>query len=229
MLNSARYNLTEMRCKSRSLKFELNLRQMPTSFENWHSQLRSKVKHTGRPDRFGGKTERENRMATTMWFLIKGSFWFGLVLVLLSFFSGESSTSSQPALQFSDAFVAATGAYDYVTGMCGEKPEVCVKGAETMAAIGHRAREGARVAYELLDSRFGDDNAAKPTVAPNAPITPVAALAPSHAEAQAEAQERTAALNQPMPYRPPVDDGDESLSDTVTTGTIPLPTPRPAT
>jgi len=148
---------------------------------------------------------------------------------LLSFFSGESSTSSQPTLQFSDAFVAATGAYDYVTGMCGEKPEVCVKGAETMAALGYRAREGARVAYELLDSRFGDDNAAKPAVAPNAPIAPVAALAPSHAEAQAEAQERTAALNQPMPYRPPVDDGDESLSDTVTTGTIPLPTPRPAT
>jgi len=162
-----------------------------------------------------------------MWFLIKGSFWFGLVLVLLSFFSGESSTGSQPKLQFSDAFVAATGAYDYVTGMCGEKPEVCVKGAETMAALGHRAREGARVAYELLDSRFGDDSAAKPVAAANAPIAPVAALAPSHTEAQG--QERTAALNQPMPYRPPVDDSGESLSDAVTTGTIPLPTPRPAT
>ena len=162
-----------------------------------------------------------------MWFLIKGSFWFGLVLVLLSFFSGEGPTSSQPKLQFSDALVAATGAYDYVTGMCGEKPEVCVKGAETMAALGHRAREGARVAYELLDSRFGDDNAAKPVGATNAPIAPVAALAPSHTEAQV--QERTAALNQPMPYRPPVDDGDEAIADTVTTGTIPLPTPRPAT
>lgn len=166
-----------------------------------------------------------------MWFLIKGSFWFGLVLVLLSFFSGESPTDSQPKLQFSDAFVAATGAYDYVTGMCGEKPEVCVKGAEAMAALGHRAREGARVAYELLDSRFGDD-AAKPAVAANAhnvPIAPVAALAPANAETQSVAQERTAALNQPMPYRPPVDDGDDAVSDAVTTGTIPLPTPRPAT
>jgi len=162
-----------------------------------------------------------------MWFLIKGSFWFGLVLVLLSFFSGESPTSSQPKLQFSDAFVAATGAYDYVTGMCGEKPEVCVKGAETMAALGQRAREGARVAYELLDSRFGDDTTSKAAVVANTPVAPVAALAPSHTESQV--QERTAALNQPMPYRPPLDDADEGLSDTVTTGTIPLPTPRPAT
>ncbi len=167
-----------------------------------------------------------------MWFLIKGSFWFGLVLVLLSFFSGESPTGSQPKLQFSDAFVAATGAYDYVTGMCGEKPEVCVKGAETMTALGHRAREGARVAYELLDSRFGEDNATKPAVAvnaPGAPVAHVAALAPANNEVQSATQERTAALNQPMPYRPPVDDGDEAVSDTVTTGTIPLPTPRPAT
>ena len=165
-----------------------------------------------------------------MWFLIKGSFWFGLVLVALSVFSSESSDNAgHPQLQLSDAFTAASGAYVYITGMCSEKPEVCSKGGETLTALGYRAREGARVAYELLDSRFGDDNAAKPAVAPNAPIAPVAALAPSHAEAQAEAQERTAALNQPMPYRPPVDDGDESLSDTVTTGTIPLPTPRPAT
>lgn len=168
-----------------------------------------------------------------MWFLIKGSFWFGLVLVLLSFFSGESATQgdNQPKLQFADAFVVATGAYDYLTGMCGEKPEVCIKGAETMSALGHRAREGARVAYELLDSRFGDDGAAKPASAMLAPASTIAnrtvALAPAHA--QSAAQEKTTALNQPMPYRPPVDDGEEMSSDTVTTGTIPLPTPRPAT
>ncbi len=162
-----------------------------------------------------------------MWFLIKGSFWFGLVLVLLSFFGGGSSTETAngPKLQFSDAFVAATGAYDYLTGMCGEKPEVCAKGAETMAALGHRAREGAFVAYEMLDRQFGDGSAAHPhTAATPAPAAPIAALAP----AIQALGERTAALNQPMPYRPPVDDGSD-VSDTVTTGTIPLPTPRPAT
>jgi hypothetical protein len=166
-----------------------------------------------------------------MWFLIKGSFWFGLVLVLLSFFSGERSTdvASQPTLQFSDAFVAATGAYDYLSGLCGEKPEVCAKGADTMAALGHRARTGALIAFEMLDNKFGGGKSANVTTA--ATTTPAVGLAPAHTAAaitQQVHEERTA-LNQPMPYRPPVDDGDDVSSDHVTTGTIPLPTPRPAT
>ncbi len=57
-----------------------------------------------------------------MWFLIKGSFWFGLVLVALSVFSSESfDNAGHPQLQLSDAFTAASGAYDYMTGMCSEK------------------------------------------------------------------------------------------------------------
>lgn len=163
-----------------------------------------------------------------MWFLIKGSFWFGLVLVLLSLFSSESPTrlAGDPQIQFSDAFTVVTGAYDYLTGMCSEKPEVCAKGAETLTALGYRAREGARVAYELLDSKFADDKTVAPKLAeatPAAPVgaAPIAAVAPPAVE-----EEKAAALNQPMPYRPPVD--DEAASDEVVTGTIPLPTPKPA-
>lgn len=167
-----------------------------------------------------------------MWFLIKGSFWFGLVLVVLSFFSGESAVknANEPTLQISDAFVAATGAYDYLSGLCGEKPEVCTKGAETVSALGHRARDGARVAFELLDNQFGSGKSAD--VASASSSKPAVALAPTQASPVAALQaheEKTAALNQPMPYRPPVDDGQDVSSDNVTTGTIPLPTPRPAT
>lgn len=165
--------------------------------------------------------------------LIKGSFWFGLVLVLLPLFSSESSTrlANDPQVQFSDAFTAVSGAYDYITGMCGEKPEVCSKGGETLTALGYRAREGARVAYQLIDSQLSGDEKDKPSAkiaeaagavaAPLANLTPVAALAPSAKD------EKTAALNQPMPYRPPVDDA--SASDTVVTGTVPsvIPTPKP--
>ncbi|MDC9832824.1 DUF5330 domain-containing protein [Rhizobium binxianense] len=163
-----------------------------------------------------------------MWFLIKGSFWFGLVLVLLSVFSTESSDTlaSGPQLQLSDAFTAASGAYDYLTGMCAEKPEVCTKGAETFTALGHRAREGARVAYELLDSQFKDET---PTTARHAePQVPVALNMPSLAAPaiQEKVREAKAALGQPMPYRPPVD--DDAAAETVVTGAIPLPTPKPA-
>jgi hypothetical protein len=227
MLNADVYNLTEMRFKCLSLKFELNLPQMPTSFEKRHSQLGTRVKthRKTRPDsatRPNGKTG----WATTMWFLIKGSFWFSLVLVLLPLLSTESSTrlANDPKLQFSDAFVAVTGAYDYLTGMCDEKPEVCTKGAETFAALGSRAREGALVAYQLLDSRFGDDKAAQ--LAPPAPNQVQAQLSTApQADQKPQANEKIAALNQPMPYRPPVD--DEASPANLTTGTIPLPTPRP--
>ncbi len=173
-----------------------------------------------------------------MWFLIKGSFWFGLVLVALSVFSSESSDNAgHPQLQLSDAFTAASGAYVYITGMCSEKPEVCSKGGETLTALGYRAREGARVAYELLDSQFRDDNAKMASAKTAVPPAPVALAAPSLPEAITNTvREAQAALNQPMPhlpqpYRPPVDDGasaERVVTGTIPAGSIPLPTPKPA-
>ncbi|HCL66346.1 MAG TPA: hypothetical protein DIC56_16205 [Rhizobium sp.] len=95
-----------------------------------------------------------------MWFLIKGTFWFSMVLVVLSYFSGQPATeeaSSGPRLEVGDAIAAATDAYAYLSEICSQKPDVCVKGAETFAALGHRAREGALVAYQFLDKQFADD------------------------------------------------------------------------
>ncbi len=173
-----------------------------------------------------------------MWFLIKGSFWFGLVLVALSVFSSESSDNAgHPQLQLSDAFTAASGAYVYITGMCSEKPEVCSKGGETLTALGYRVREGARVAYELLDSQFRDDNSKMASAKTAVPPAPVALAAPSLPEAITNTmREAQAALNQPMPhlpqpYRPPVDDGasaERVVTGTIPAGSIPLPTPKPA-
>ncbi|THF47585.1 DUF5330 domain-containing protein [Allorhizobium terrae] len=93
-----------------------------------------------------------------MWFLIKGTFWFTLVLVALSFIGGPQNAQSTATSQFqlSNAISAATGAYDYVSGLCTTKPDVCAKGAQTFSAIGERAREGALVAFQLLNRHFGD-------------------------------------------------------------------------
>ncbi|WP_184397893.1 DUF5330 domain-containing protein [Rhizobium sp. BK650] len=178
-----------------------------------------------------------------MWFLIKGSFWFGLVLVALSVFSSESSDNAgHTQLQFSDAFTAVSGAYDYMTGMCAERPEVCTKGGETLTALGYRAREGARVAYELLDSQFKDDTSKSAPAKSAIPPAPVALAAPSLPDAvTTTVREAQAALNQPMPhmpqpYRPPVDDGASAEqvvtstipAATIPAGAIPRPTPKPA-
>ncbi len=134
-----------------------------------------------------------------MWFLIKGSVWFALVLIVLSFFSSrpavEMEGTSQHQMQ--DAVSAAAQAYQYLSAICLEKPDVCVKGAETFSSLGQRAREGARVAFELLDNQFADEGAkAAKTVEP-----------------------------QPMPQGKITT--DTIATGTVATGAIPLPLKRP--
>ncbi|MBB4954511.1 hypothetical protein H4S14_002988 [Agrobacterium vitis] len=105
-----------------------------------------------------------------MWFLIKGTFWFTLVLVALSFLGGspndgqntgsrDGQSASTSQFQLANAISAATGTYDYLSGLCSTKPDVCVKGAQTLSAIGERAREGALVAYQLIDRHLGDGSA----------------------------------------------------------------------
>ncbi|MDQ0319580.1 hypothetical protein QO002_001718 [Pararhizobium capsulatum DSM 1112] len=93
-----------------------------------------------------------------MWFLIKGTFWFSLVLVLLPFLDTTSTKTLEngPKVNVGDTVSAATEAFTYISAICVQKPDVCEKGAETFVALGHRAREGARIAYQFLDTQFAE-------------------------------------------------------------------------
>lgn len=99
-----------------------------------------------------------------MWFLIKATFWFSLVLVLLPFLDPSSSEKLEhaPKVELGDTFTAANEAFQYISAICVQKPDVCERGAETFVALGHRAREGARIAYEFLDTQFAETDATKP-------------------------------------------------------------------
>lgn len=92
-------------------------------------------------------------------FLIRGAFWFSLVLVMLPIFDQGASDrlKDDKGVELTDALGAAAGVISYMGSMCSEKPDVCVKGAETFSALGNRAREGARVAYSYLDTQFSDE------------------------------------------------------------------------
>lgn len=93
-----------------------------------------------------------------MWFLIKGSFWFSLVLIALPVFdSGSRETlENAPPLEVGQSMAAAMDAFEDIKQICLRKPDVCETGSETFAALGIRAKEGARIAYEFLDSKFTD-------------------------------------------------------------------------
>ncbi len=141
-----------------------------------------------------------------MGMLIKGTFWFCVVLVVLPFFDGEAQKKLEgaPQIEAADAVTAATGALSYIGEMCAQRPDVCIKGAETVSALANRAKEGALVAYKLLDKNFSDKPAATAAAATE--------TAPNVAEAT---RSIPAAAEQPLP-------------DAVVTGTvIPVPSARP--
>lgn len=93
-----------------------------------------------------------------MWFLIKGSFWFSLVLITLPFLdqSSREALEDAPPLEVGQSMAATVEAIDDIRQICVRKPEVCQTGSETFAALGTRAKEGARIAYQFLDSKFAD-------------------------------------------------------------------------
>jgi hypothetical protein len=155
-------------------------------------------------------------MGKAMWFLIRTGFWFSLVLMFLPIFAkpqGDPRPAGEPQVQVSDALSAASGVMQYVGSMCSEKPEVCLKGGETLTALGYQARDGARVAYDLLGQHFKDQKSGEQTA-----TTPVT----SHEQAEA----------QPMP---PKRVTGTQTADAVVTGTvklpsfIPVPLPKPRT
>lgn len=119
----------------------------------------------------------DNRKGSSMWFMIKGSFWFSLVLLALPFLDRDAERSSEAAAEInvSDSIGVVITAIEDIKQICERQPDVCEKGGQTIAALGVRAREGARVAYEFLDAKFADEAATETTATADASAeTPVA-------------------------------------------------------
>jgi len=89
-----------------------------------------------------------------MGFLIRCIFWLSLVLLVIPIRTGEegSETTTVGAIQ---AFFAVRGAVEDITGICERKPDVCETGRAALHTIGARAREGARMAYEIMGDEEG--------------------------------------------------------------------------
>jgi len=123
-----------------------------------------------------------------MWFLIKGTFWFSLVLVLLPFLDPSSSATLDkgPKVDVGDTMSAATEAFGYISALCVQKPDVCEKGAETFVALGHRAREGAKIAYLFLDQQFAEPSDTVTTGTITAPDLAAAVTGAEPTAAEAE-------------------------------------------
>ena len=93
-----------------------------------------------------------------MWFLLRVTFWLGLVLVLLP--SGGSQPLPPSQVSAGEAFSAAKAAVSDMQQFCERQREVCSVGSHAAVTLGQRAQAGAKMLYEFLHERFGNDEPA---------------------------------------------------------------------
>jgi len=112
----------------------------------------------------------ELKMGSSMFFLLRTAFWLTLVLVLIPLGSttDESETGKVDPVA---AYSAASAAVSDFGGFCGRNPQACETGGDAIAMIGARARDGARIVYEFLDTQITEQDAGgQPQNEPHRPL-----------------------------------------------------------
>ncbi len=84
-----------------------------------------------------------------MFFLLRMTFWLGLVLILLPFGSTQHNSPGNE-VSASEAISAASATVGDLRGFCGRQPDACAVGSQVASAIGYRAQAGAKILYETL-------------------------------------------------------------------------------
>ena len=87
-----------------------------------------------------------------MFFLLRMTFWLGLVCVLLP--SGAKSPSQETHIDAVQAVTVASATVSDVRGFCGRQPTACAAGGKIAAAIGHRAQAGARTIFDFITTKL---------------------------------------------------------------------------
>ncbi len=92
-----------------------------------------------------------------MFFLLRLTFWLGLVLVLLP---REKTPESEklPQIGTSEAVQAATAAVSDMGQFCKRQPAACEVGGQAATVIGARAQEGARKLYQIITDKKSSDH-----------------------------------------------------------------------
>ncbi len=87
-----------------------------------------------------------------MRFLLRITFWLGLVLVLLP---RDKTPESEklPPIGAADAVQAATAAVSDMTQFCKRQPAACEVGGQAATIIGQRAQDGAKKLYQIINDK----------------------------------------------------------------------------
>jgi hypothetical protein len=95
---------------------------------------------------------KRNGRGREMLFLLRMTFWLGLVLVLLP---REKTPESDklPQVGASEAVSAATAAVSDMSQFCKRQPAACDVGGQAASVIGQRAQDGARKLYRIITDK----------------------------------------------------------------------------
>ncbi len=113
-----------------------------------------------------------------MFFLLRTAFWLTLVLVLIPIGSGED-TSTDENINPAEAYFAAQATISDFSGFCQRNPDACQTGSEALTAIGSRARDGARIVYEYLDTKIADEEIPDAIVTGSTDLVTTSATSPA--------------------------------------------------
>ena len=103
-----------------------------------------------------------------MFFLLRMTFWLGLVLVLLPRDPTPESEKA-PQIGASEALSAATAAASDMGQFCKRQPAACEVGSQAATVIGQRAQDGARKVYKIITDKKPENPDKQPVAQPGAP------------------------------------------------------------
>ncbi len=103
-----------------------------------------------------------------MWFLLRMTFWLGVVLVLLSNVGSQSIPISQ--INATEALLAAKDLVMDIRQICDRQREACAVGSQTTLTLEQRAQVGAKIVYGFLRDRFGSNGREPEQIRASVPI-----------------------------------------------------------
>jgi len=83
-----------------------------------------------------------------MFFLLRMTFWLGLVLILLP--TGSSQRVPASDVGAGDAISAASATVGDLRQFCTRQPDACTVGSQVATTLGYKAQAGAKMLYDFL-------------------------------------------------------------------------------
>jgi Family of unknown function (DUF5330) len=104
-----------------------------------------------------------------MWFLLRMTFWLGVVLVLLPNVGSQFVPKSP--INATEALLAAQDIVTDIQHICERRREACAVGSQTTITLGQRAQVGAQILYEFLSEQFGSHGRKPGQITASVPIS----------------------------------------------------------